>query len=213
MKKMDKKTLSLTCAVCLLPILFGIIFYERLPEMIPVHFNINNEVDRYASKNFALFGIPILMTMMQIFCCLVSDWRENQNENKPQFIAIVKWIIPVLSIVISVITIEIPLGSDVDVRKSIIFVLAILYIIMGNYMPKTTYSQMKGKIHPMPKDEKMYRKMIRMMGYTFVIFGFALLGSLFLEAMASAIIIMVMVVVLLMEAVLVGIKNKTNRNV
>ncbi len=207
MKKIDWKTLISSAIVCLLPILLGLIFYAKLPEKMPIHFNINNEVDAYASKNFALFGIPILMTVLQIFCCSISDWKGNISGKKPKFITIVKWIIPILSIVISVIMIEIPLGSTVDVRKSIVLVLGILYIIMGNYMPKMTYDQMKGKIHPMPKNERMYKKMMRMMGYTFVIFGFGLLGSIFLEPIVSFGIMIVMVIVLLIETVLVGIKN------
>lgn len=208
MKRIDWKMLSLTIAVCLLPVLFGIFFYEKMPEMMPIHFNINNEVDRYAPKNFALFGIPILMTMLQIFCYILSDWKGNQNDTKPKFITVVKWIIPILSVVISVIMIEIPLGSDVDVRKSIILVLGIMYIVIGNYFPKMSYEQMKGKIHPMPKDEKMYRKMTRILGYTFVIFGFALLGSIFLESMVSFGIIITMIVTLLLETVLICRKNK-----
>ena len=102
MKKIDKKVLILTCAVTLLPFLFGIVFYEKLPEKMPIHFNINNEVDRYSTKNFALFGIPILMTSLQIFCCVITDWKGNVNEKKPKFISIVKWIIPIFSVIISV---------------------------------------------------------------------------------------------------------------
>lgn len=208
MKKIDWRNLILTCAVCLLPILFGAVFYEKLPEKMPVHFNINNEVDSYASKNFALFGIPMLMIMLQIACCTISDFRKKENEKAPKFITIVKWIIPILSVVISTITIEIPLGSDVDVRKSIVLILGILYIILGNYLPKMSYEQMKGKMHPMPKNEKIYRKMTRSMGYTFVGFGFVMLISLLFKPIISVIAIITMVLVLMLEAILVCIKNK-----
>lgn len=208
MKKSNLKTLILTCAVCLLPMIFGAVFYEKLPEEMPVHFNMNNEVDRYASKEFALFGIPAIMLGMQIFCCVISNVNENKKEKKPRFIGIVEWIIPILSVVISVIMIEVSLGSDVDVRKSIMLILGILYLLIGNYMPKTSYEEMKGKMHPMPKDEKMYRKMMRMMGYTFVAFGLLLLVSIFFEPIVSCVIILAMVAVLLVETVLVYRKNK-----
>lgn len=208
MKKVDWKSLILTCMVCLLPIVFGGIFYNKLPESMPVHYNINNEVDRYASKNFALFGIPALMLFLQIFCCMISDLRGQKIEKKLKFIMVVKWIIPILSVVISIITIEIPLGSDVDVRKSIILVLGILYIILGNYLPKMSYEEMKGKIHPMPKNEKTYRKMTRMMGYTFVIFGFALLISIFFKPIVSFVTILSMVAVLLFESIYIYLTNK-----
>ena len=199
MRKIDGKILSLTLAVCLLPIVFGIIFYSRMPEIVPIHFNINNEVDRYASKNFALFGIPILMILIQIFCCTINDWRGSQESSKPKLVFIVKWIIPILSIVVSLITISVALGNEVDVRKWIVLVIGILWVMIGDYFPKMSYEQMKGMLHPMPKTENGYKKMTRMMGYTFVIFGFILLLTIFAKPMISFVAIMVMVVVLLIE--------------
>jgi len=201
MKKINWKILILTSIVCILPMIFGIVIYDKMPEQMPVHFNINNEVDRYASKNFALFGLPGIMLAMQIFCCMISDINENKKGKEPKFIAIIKWWIPVLSIVISIITIQVALGNSLDVRKWVMIALGVIYILIGNYMPKVSYEQMKGKMHPMPKDEKIYRKMIRMLGYTFVIFGFLMLGSLVFRPVVSAIVVIVMIVVLLVESI------------
>lgn len=199
MKNINWKILIITSMVCLLPIVLGIIFYQQLPEQMPVHFNINNEADNYASKNFALFGIPIILTALQIFCCVITDWKENKETQRLRFITIIKWFIPILSVIVSTILIEIPLGSTVDVRKSICFVLGILFILTGNYLPKMSYEMAKGKFHPMPKDEKMYRKMVRMLGYTFVISGVALLVSILFSPICTAIVIVVLVVAILVE--------------
>ena len=207
MKNINWKILIITSIVCLLPILLGIIFYQQLPEQMPVHFNINNEPDNYASKNFALFGIPIILTVLQIFCCVIADWKENKETQRPRFITIIKWFIPILSIVVSTILIEIPLGSTVDVRKSICFVIGILFILTGNYLPKMSYEMAKGKIHPMPKDEKTYRKMIRMFGYTFVISGIALLVSILFPLIFTATVIIVLVVTILIEGMYCLIKK------
>lgn len=207
MKNINWKILIITSMVCLLPIVLGIIFEQQLPEQMPVHFNINNEPDNYASKNFALFGIPIILTALQIFCCVITDWKENKGIQRPRFITIIKWFIPILSVVVSTILIEIPLGSTVDVRKSICFVLGILFILTGNYLPKMSYEMAKGKFHPMPKDEKMYRKMVRMLGYTFVISGVALLVSILFSPICTAIVIIVLVVAILVEGLYCLIKK------
>lgn len=208
MKKIDWKILILTCIICVLPVIAGAVVYDKLPETMAVHFNVNNEPNGFASKDFALFGLPGLMIAMQIFCCVISDINEEKKGNKPKFISIVKWVIPVLTILVSTLTIQIGLGSTVDVRKAVMLFLGILYIILGNYMPKVSYDQMQGKMHPMPKDDKGYRKMVRLMGYTFVIFGFLSLASIFLGAMASCIIIVAMIVVLLVETIWVLVKNR-----
>lgn len=207
MKNMNWKILIITSIVCLLPILLGIIFYQQLPEQMPVHFNINNEVDNYASKNFALFGIPIILTILQVFCCIMTDRKEERETKRPRLITIMKWFIPILSVVVSTILIEIPLGSTVDVRKSICLVLGILYILIGNYIPKMSYEMAKGKIHPMPKDEKMYRKMVRMFGYTLVISGIALLVSILFPPIFTATVIIVLVIAILIEGLYCSIKK------
>ena len=207
MKNINWKIVIITSIVCLLPILLGIIFYQQLPEQMPVHFNINNEVDNYATKNFALFGIPIILTILQVFCCIMTDRKEEKETKRPRLIMIMKWFIPILSVVVSTIVIEIPLGSTVDVRKSICLVLGILYILIGNYIPKMSYEMAKGKIHPMPKDEKMYRKMVRMFGYTFVISGIALLVSILFPPIFTATVIIVLVVAILIEGLYCWIKK------
>lgn len=208
MKKIEWKTLMITCAVCLLPILFGVIFYEKLPEIMPIHFNMNNEPNGFAKKDFALFGLPALMAVLQVFCCIITDINGEKKESKPKFVAIIQWIIPILSVVISVITIEIPLGSTVDVRRSVLLVLGILFMMIGNYMPKMSYEQMQGKMHPMPRDEKTYRKVVRMLGYTFVIFGLLFLISIAFTAIVSWVVIVLLVVILLIECAWSFIKNR-----
>ena len=47
---MKLKTALITCGVCLLPILFGLIIYDCLPAQMPIHWNIAGEIDNYASK-------------------------------------------------------------------------------------------------------------------------------------------------------------------
>lgn len=208
MKKINWKILILTSIICLIPMIFGAIFYAQLPEQLPVHFNMNNEIDRYASKNFTLFGIPVIMAIMQIFCCIISDIKENKDGKEPKFISIAKWMIPIFSILLSAITIGSGLGNVLDVRKWVLIVLGITYVLIGNYMPKVSYEQMNGFMHPMPKDEKTYRKIIRIMAYTFVIFGFAMLLSLFFKPIVSGIVIIIMIIVLLSESIWIYAKNK-----
>ena len=208
MKKINWKILIITSIVCLLPMIFGAIIYEQMPDKMPVHFNVNNEVDRYASKNFALFGIPAIMLGMQIFCCVISDINENKKGKEPKFIAISKWVIPIFSIVLPIITTQVALGNAIDVRKWIMIVLGVIFIFIGNYMPKVNYDQMNGLMHPMPKDEKAYRKTVRVLGYTSVIFGFVMLGSVFFKPVISAIVVVIMIIVLLGESIWVLRQNK-----
>ena len=45
MLKENKKTLILTSILTLLPVIVGIIFWNRLPDPVATHFDINNQPD------------------------------------------------------------------------------------------------------------------------------------------------------------------------
>ncbi len=176
MEKENKRTLIWTAIVSLLPIILGIVLYNKLPEQIPIHFTINDVPDNYASKNFALFGIPVIMTIIQVVCLLITmKVNKLKNSEKPKIIKIMEWFIPIMTVLIYIIMVEVPLGSTVYVGKSVCLILGILFIIIGNYFPKMSYEVGKVIIHPMPKTEKTFRKMTRKMGYFSIILGVILL--------------------------------------
>lgn len=176
MEKKNKRTLILSIIICLLPIILGIAFYNKLPEQMPIHFTINDVPDNYAPKNFALFGIPIIMAVIQAIC-IIATTKVNKlkNNEKPKIVKIMEWFIPIITVLIYIIMIEVPLGSDVYVGKSICLILGILFMIIGNYLPKMSYEIGKIIFHPMPKTEKSFRKISKIMGYSFIGIGICLL--------------------------------------
>lgn len=170
MEKRDRKTLILTIIVCLLPILLGIVLYNQLPEQMPIHFKAGDVPDNYAPKNFALFGIPLIMAIVQTICML-STINRLKNKEKPRIAKIMEWFIPIITVLIYIIMIEVPLGSTVYVGKSICLILGISFMIIGNYLPKMSYDTAKGVFHPTPNNEKTFRKMSKIMGYSFIVMG------------------------------------------
>jgi len=177
MEKKNRKTLILSVIICLLPMILGSILYNKLPEQMPIHFTINNVPDNYANKNFALFGIPLIMAIVQAICLIAVNIKLNKlkTEEKPKILKIMEWFIPVVSVLFYVIMVEVPLGSTVYVGKSICLILGILLMIIGNYIPKMSYEMSKTTFHPMPKSEKSFRKMSKIMGYSFIVMGIVLL--------------------------------------
>lgn len=177
MEKKNRKTLILSVIICLLPMILGMVFYHKLPEQMPIHFTINDEPDNYANKNFALFGIPLIMAIIQAICLIATNIKVNKlkNDEKPKILKIMEWFIPILTVIIYVIMIEVPLGSTIYVGKSICLVLGILFIMIGNYIPKMSYEIGKTTFHPMPKSEKSFRKMSKITGYSLIGMGIVLL--------------------------------------
>ena len=177
MEKKNKKTLIFSVIVCLLPIIVGIVLYNKLPEQIPILYTINNTPYNYGHKNLVLFGLPILMAIVQVICLLVTNLKTNKlkNDEKPRILKIMEWIIPVLTVLTYIIIIEIPLGSTVYAGKSVCLILGIVFMIIGNYIPKINYEVGKAIIHPTPKSEKAFRKMSKIMGCGFIVIGIVFL--------------------------------------
>lgn len=177
MEKKTKNTLILSVIICLLPMILGVVFYNKLPEQMPIHFTINDVPDNYAPKNFILFGIPLIMAIVQAICLIAVNIKLNKlkTDEKPKILKIMEWFIPVVTVLIYVIMVEVPLGSTVYVGKSICLILGILFMIIGNYIPKMSYEIGKTMVLPMPKSEKTFRKMSKIMGYSFIILGIFLL--------------------------------------
>lgn len=170
---MKKNKMFITVIVCLLPIILGIVLYNKLPDEMPIHFTFNNEPDNYGPKWFALFGIPVIMAFIQFI--VVIAFREVKDE-KTMFIRLSKWIIPVVTVLVYLVMLGVPLsGTTSYVGKSICFIVGMLFIVTGNYIPKVDYETGKNIFNPRPKDEKAFRKMSRIMGYSMVTLGIVFL--------------------------------------
>mgnify|MGYP003308702311 CR=1 FL=1 len=95
MKIIKWKTLIITGIVCLLPIFLGLLLWDKLPETMAIHFDINNKPDNFAPKGFVVFGIPVLMLLLQVICCVINDVNAYKYGDRVKFEMATKWIIPV----------------------------------------------------------------------------------------------------------------------
>ena len=96
MMKVDKKSLFLSVAICLLPILIGVYYYDVLPEQIAVHFNVSGEPDNFVSKTRAIIDLPIFFAIVQVIISLVVDFDKTPKKGA----LIIKGIIPIISVLV-----------------------------------------------------------------------------------------------------------------
>lgn len=181
MKRTNIRILIITVLLCLLPIALGVSVYDKLPDKMAVHFTTNDIPDNYASKDFAVFGLPLIMTAVQVLCILImhKTYKNKENEKEPKIMKLFMWYIPIIAMAIYVLMIAHSLKYNVPIGKCVCFVIGVMFILIGNYTPKMNYEIGKEMINPRPKDEKSFRKMTRIMGYTFVVFGLIMLIGMF----------------------------------
>lgn len=179
MKLIKWKTLLITSLVCLVPILFGVMLWNYLPDSIAIHFDINNNPDNFAPKGVAVFLLPFMMAFMQAFCCVINDINAAKKGEVKKFERAVKWIIPSMSIILQAVTLAFALGFMVDIRRVAAVIVGVVLILVGNYMPKLNYV----KNHNYEPDTA--RKINRFMGFGSVIMGVLFLISALLPPVAT----------------------------
>ena len=133
--RVDKKSLFLGVAICLLPILIGVYYYDVLPEQIAVHFNAKGEPDNLVSRTSAIIGVPIFSAIVQIVISLVVDFDKTPKKGA----LILKGIIPVITVLIQGGLIAYALDNNFNVTQLAAFVIGIVFIILGNYLPKKEF--------------------------------------------------------------------------
>lgn len=157
-------------------------FYNKMPDVLPTHYNFAGEVDKYSSKFSALIGLNLIMLGLQIFCYKITNLdpkKENQGE---KILKIVLFIIPIFTLGITLITIARGLGKEVNVVDITSIMIGILFILLGNYFPKAKRNYTIGIKIPWTLDSDYnWNKTHRFAGYLWSIGGILIIFTSFLS--------------------------------
>lgn len=134
MKKKYKWTLFVTGLITLCPSLVGILLWNQLPDVIATHFGTDNVANGWSSKPFAVFGIPLILLGLQLFCFyMVSTDTKKKNINE-KMMKKVLWIIPIISCVVCLSCYGIALGMAIDILMVVDIVVGIIFTVCGYVM-------------------------------------------------------------------------------
>ena len=133
--RVDKKSLFVGIVICLLPILIGVYYFDVLPDQIAVHFNFKGEPDNFVSKTRAIIEIPVFFTVVQIIISLVVDFDKTPKKGA----LIIKGIVPILSVLVQGGIVAYALDNNFNIPQLAVFIFGIVFIILGNYMPKKEF--------------------------------------------------------------------------
>ena len=201
MKHIKWRMLFITSCICLVPVILGVLLWDRLPDTIAVHFDINNNADNFASKGFVVFGLPLLMTAMQWVCSVTSDINVYKHGGKSKIERVSKWIVPCMSAVVQSSILGYALGYNIDIRRVAILLVSGVFIVTGICLPKSDY------IKNYDIDAEKAKKINRFIGIETLAMGILGLVSVFLPSV-SGIVWLIMLIPYAVAGILYGIKNK-----
>lgn len=181
MIKKNLKVLIITSIIILLPMVAGLVLWNRLPDEVPFHWNAAGEVDGWASKAVAVFVPSAAMLALQWLCLLVTS-ADPKKQNHPKKVQVlVLWLIPVITVFISALMYVSALGVSVRVETLMPILLGLLFVAIGNYMPKCKQNYTIGiKIPWTLASEENWNRTHRLAGWVWVGGGVVMLLSGFL---------------------------------
>ena len=181
MIKVNKKKLIITSIVILVPIIAGMILWNDLPNKIPTHWNAAGEVDGWSSKAFAVFGLPGFLFAVHWVCLLGANADPKKQNIEGKVLNIVLWICPVISVLGAVLMYGTALGMEFRVEKIIPSLVGVVFIVVGNYLPKCKQSYTMGiKLPWTLNDEENWNRTHRLGGKLWVVCGLVVILSMFL---------------------------------
>ena len=181
-----KWMLLITSVVILLPILGGVLLWDKLPEQVPFHWNINGEVDNWVSRPVAVFVMPFVLLGFQWLCVFVTQLDPKQKEKPHKLMGLVLWIIPVMNLLLNVMVYLTALGREVNIEVVIPLFFGALFVVLGTYMPKCEPSYTIGiKLPWTLEDEQNWNATHRLAGWLWVAGGLLVMPCTLLPPVAA----------------------------
>ena len=174
--KTNKTLLTVTSTVTLFPILWGLIIWSQLPNQISIHFDAAGQANNFQSKALAVFGLPVFLLLVHLFVIFVIGRDPKNSAMNDKIVRVIYWLTPIVSLSVSYLIYSKTLGSTTNPSIVVSALLGLIFVIMGNYMPKLKVNHTVGIRLPWTlQSEDNWHKTHRLAGKLWVIGGLILL--------------------------------------
>ena len=180
MIKKNLRTLIITSIILLIPMLIGLLLWNKLPDQIPTHWNIDGEIDGWSSKAFAVFALPALLLVLHWICIIASAADPGSKAYPAKMLTLVLWICPVIGLVLSSLVYATALGYPLNVEVIMPLLVGLMFLIVGNLLPKCRQSYTMGiKLPWTLSNEENWNKTHRFGGKVWVVGGIITMATAF----------------------------------
>ncbi len=194
---MNKRSEILMALIFLSVIIGTVIAYFYMPDEIPIHWNAKGEIDNYSHKDNVFWTLaigPIIYYSMNIFRKIDPKKMNYEKFNKTY--NIMKYFIALSMTAFHLVFVYAAFNEKVDMAMIICLILAILFIVIGNYMPKIKQNYFMGLKTPWTlSSELSWRKTHQLGGLLFVLAGIILIIVAFIQVTLAFILLTVYITI------------------
>lgn len=153
--------------------------WPRLPERMVVHWGPSFRPDGWGSRSSVLvmpgvaLGIRLLLPLLRH----LDPWRERYVSWEPTFWLVVNLVVLLLAVV-EVAVVGYNLGWPVDMQRVLLVAMGVLFVGLGNYMPRVRPNRWVGIRTPWTyASEWVWQETHRVGGRALVLAGLVVMGA------------------------------------
>lgn len=197
MTKEGKKALIASTLVCLIPLVAGALLYSRLPEQVVTHWDAAGNPDGWSSRFVGVFVLPGILLLLNLLFPLILKMDPRYRNISEKTKLLIQWILPAVGLFAAGSTLANALGADVKIPLLATLFMGLVFVVIGNYLPKMARSYTVGiKLPWTLDDEENWDKTHRLAGFLWVICGILMIASAFLPCRFTVFIILLAVATL-----------------
>ena len=183
--KINKIKLLISSILIILPSLLSLLFYEDINAQIAIHWGVDDAPDGFASPlQFAII-VPVCMLAVHLLCFLLTVKTNSRKDQNAKAVEVVYWIIPVINLYANIMVVGSSLGYEINVTFFISLLFGILFMVIGNYMPKTKQNSTMGiKLYWTLRNEENWNATHRFAGKLWFFGGTAFIVTALLPSFA-----------------------------
>lgn len=179
-RKKNKSFFILTSLITLLPMIAGILLWQNLPDQMATHFDFQNAPNGWSSKAFTVFGIPLFILATHLLCafCTLTDPKRQHISDKLYRLTLL--LCPAVSVICGIAIYGYALNLKFDIGLFSKLFMGLLFIVIGNYLPKCKQNYTIGiKLPWTLDDEENWNYTHRFAGWLWIFAGlFFIIASL-----------------------------------
>ncbi len=177
--KRYKWSLILSTAALLLPVVIGLALWNSLPDVIATHFDFNNVPNGWSPKWVVVFGIPGFLIVIHLLCLWATLRVGGEKKGVP--VALLCWVVPVISLVTEGMVYANALEIAVDIGLAVCLMMGVVFVALGNWLPKCRVNNVFGVRVPWTmNDPDIWARTHRVAGICMVVCGLGIITGVLL---------------------------------
>lgn len=178
-------------ALVLADLAFGLWALPRLPEQVPIHWNLAGEADGFGAR----WPHAILLTLVGLACwaaLLLLPLADPLRKNYARFpgtLKLFRWLVPLMTVALHAAVTLSCLGVPLDQGAAVRVIVAVVFVVLGNSMGKLRHNWFVGIRTPWTlASEEVWTRTHRLAAPIWVAGGILQLGGAFVRGTAGEVL-------------------------